>query len=586
MKPLTDLLSSNEQPLPMQIEMTAEKSKLRSNYLSFSAQTKPALPELKSTVLRDVCIAISIVLVPFGLNNAMQGAYALAFVNLLFFISLVWNAWRLHHHESRHLSGGLILLAGTINIFCSIYQNGEIAIYWSYLASVCAFLLLERRLAAWFNTFFIILLLPLITYSSDVGTSFRVAGTLCLVAIVTYIFSSRLENRNRELLSRTEELEKANAAKSEFLANMSHEIRTPLTAIVGYTESLLDDDELQPANREQLETVAFNARHLSSLVDDILDLSKIEAGHLEVALEEIELAPILAKLVLTEEAVARRKGLDFVLSTQLPLPRYLNIDPTRLNQILFNLIGNAIKFTDSGSVELAIRYHHKTNTLAFRVIDSGVGVPRESRAQLFQQFSQADSSITRIYGGTGLGLHISQQLAGLLNGHIEYFPQSQGSVFQLSLQLESEPDEWVDDERCFREVRHAETKPQTQFAGHVLIVEDSSVNQLLISLLVEKFGLRTTVVSNGMEAVKQVRNHRFELILMDLQMPVMSGVDATRAIRAFNLQIPIIALSADVLRHRKDSDEMAGFSGQLAKPIDTELLHATFASFLPVAGAR
>jgi signal transduction histidine kinase len=586
MKPLTDLLSSNEQPLPMQIEMTAEKSKLRSNYLSFSAQTKPALPELKSTVLRDVCIAISIVLVPFGLNNAMQGAYALAFVNLLFFISLVWNAWRLHHHESRHLSGGLILLAGTINIFCSIYQNGEIAIYWSYLASVCAFLLLERRLAAWFNAFFIILLLPLITYSSDVGTSFRVAGTLCLVAIVTYIFSSRLENRNRELLARTEELEKATAAKSEFLANMSHEIRTPLTAIVGYTESLLDDDELQPANREQLETVAFNARHLSSLVDDILDLSKIEAGHLEVALEEIELAPILAKLVLTEEAVARRKGLDFVLSTQLPLPRYLNIDPTRLNQILFNLIGNAIKFTDSGSVELAIRYHHKTNTLAFRVIDSGVGVPRESRAQLFQQFSQADSSITRIYGGTGLGLHISQQLAGLLNGHIEYFPQSRGSVFQLSLQLESEPDEWVDDERCFREVSHAETKPQTQFAGHVLIVEDSSVNQLLISLLVEKFGLRTTVVSNGMEAVKQVRNHQFELILMDLQMPVMSGVDATRAIRAFNLQIPIIALSADVLRHRKDSDEMAGFSGQLAKPIDTELLHATFASFLPVAGAR
>ena len=137
--------------------MTAEKSKLRSNYLSFSAQAKPALPALKNPVLRDVCIAISIVLVPFGLNNAMQGAYALAFVNLLFFVSLIWNAWRLHHHESRHLSGGLILLAGTINIFCSIYQNGEIAIYWSYLASVCAFLLLERRLAAWFNVFFIIL---------------------------------------------------------------------------------------------------------------------------------------------------------------------------------------------------------------------------------------------------------------------------------------------------------------------------------------------------------------------------------------------------------------------------------------------
>jgi two-component system CheB/CheR fusion protein len=188
---------------------------------------------------------------------------------------------------------------------------------------------------------------------------------------------------------------------------------------------------------------------LNSLVDDVLDLSKSEESQLKVAPQQFELAPLVAKLVRSQEKIARGKGLEFVLTTRLPLPKHLHVDPMRLNQICLNLIGNSIKFTDEGVVELAIEYHPEKRDLIFRVIDTGIGIPIESRAQLFQKFFQADSSSTRSYGGSGLGLHISQALAQLMNGRIEYFPQSRGSIFQLSLRLKEDPLEWVESERSF-----------------------------------------------------------------------------------------------------------------------------------------
>lgn len=369
-----------------------EKLKTTVNDLLVSAINTTSSTTMKSSVLRDVCIAIAVVLVPFGVNNAKQGAYALASVNLLFFVCLVWNAWRLHRHESHPISGSVILLAGTINIYFSIYENGFIGLYWAYVGSVCAFLILDLRPAVVFNVLFILLLLPLAAYCIDLETSVRVAGTLSLVAVVTYIFSSRLENRNRELVERTDALERATAAKSEFLANMSHEMRTPLTTVVGYTETMLADGHLQSAQHEQLEAVVFNARHLATLIDDILDLSKIEARQLDVSLQKVELAPLMAELLSLEEELVRKKGLDFVLTAEMPLPRYLHIDTMRFNQIIFNLIGNAIKFTNAGYVELGINYQALNNELTFSVRDSGIGVPDGSKAKLFQQFSQVDSS--------------------------------------------------------------------------------------------------------------------------------------------------------------------------------------------------
>ena len=566
--------------------MSDEKPEAMSN-LSFSLRRKSlSAVELKSSLSRDACIVASLLILPYCVSNFLRGAYVLAFINLLFIIYLGGNAWLLHTRKRDKLDTEIVLIAGALYIFFSIYRIGPVAVYAAYIGCVASFLLLELRRAVWYNVILIILMSVLLGVWIDLGVASRAFGTMTLVATMAYILTSRLEHRNQQLVVRTRELEKASMAKSEFLANMSHEMRTPLTTVAGYSESMLDDSTLEPQKREHLEAIVFNTRHLASLIDDILDLSRIEAGDLRINIQKVALAPVVAGLVFTLEETARGKGLDFVLTVKLPLPWHLHIDPMRLKQILFNLIGNAIKFTNSGFVELAIEYDPDSNRLMFRVIDSGIGIPTDYRARLFQQFSQADSSITRDYGGTGLGLYISQRLAELLNGHIEYFPQARGSIFQLSLQLESTPEVWVEDERSFREVSHSSVQSQGQLTGHVLIAEDSSVNRLLIELLVENCGLQTTTASNGQEAVELARNNQIDLILMDLQMPIMSGIEAANAIREFNQQIPIIALSADVLRHEIDSDEMASFTGGLAKPIDTDLLHATFARFLPTVSTQ
>lgn len=563
------------------LKMSDKKPEARLG-LPFSSLLKN-LPqgEQKQSVLREVCIVVSLVILPYCIINFLQGAYLLAFINLLFLIYLSGNAWLLHTQKRDKLDTEILLFAGAIYIFFSIERIGPVAVYAAYIGCVASFLLLELRRAVWYNTIFIILLSALLFFWFELSVALRAFGTLALVATMTYILTSRLERRNQQLQVRTQQLEKANMAKSEFLANMSHEMRTPLTAVAGYSESLLDDSSLGPKGQEQLEAIVLNARHLASLINDVLDLSKIEAGYLSTTVQKVDLAPLVANLVLTQEEAARKEGLDFVLTVNMPLPRHIHIDPMRLNQIFLNLFGNAIKFTSTGFVGLTIEYDTETRRLMFRVIDSGIGIPAESRAQLFQQFSQVDSSIIRDYGGSGLGLYISQHLAELMNGHIEHFPLDPGSMFQLSLRLASTPEEWIDDERSLREVHHLNLQPHAKLAGHVLIAEDSSVNQLLISLLVEKCGPQISVVSNGLEAVKFARDNQIDLILMDLQMPVMSGMEAADQIKEFDPQIPIISLSADVLRYEIDSDEMASFTDGLAKPVDTELLHTTLARFLP-----
>lgn len=536
---------------------------------------------LKRSLYRDASVVASLVILPFCIRSIYQDAYLLAAMQLFFFLYLVLSAFLLHTRRRDKLNEEFLLFAGALYVFYNIYTSGAVAGYAAYIGCVASFLLLEQRRAVWYNVTVIPILAILLGILVDVGVAARAFATLTLVAALAYILTSRLETRNRQLFARTQELEQATVAKSEFLANMSHEMRTPLTTVAGYSENMLNDASLTTEKRDQLEAVVVSVRHLAALIDDILDLSKIEAGHLRVNMREVELAPLVASLVFTQEEAARAKGLDFVLTVDMPLPRHFSMDPVRLNQILYNLLGNAIKFTSSGFVELAISHDPSSSMLLFRVIDSGIGVEAKYRAQLFQQFSQEDSSITRDYRGAGLGLYISQRLAELLNGHIEYIPREQGSIFQLSLQLATLTDEWNEDEGSFRETRHFNVEPQIQFSGQVLIAEDSAVNQLLIKLLVEKCGLQAVVVSNGQEAVNYVQSNVVDFVLMDLQMPVMSGVEAADAIRVFNTRIPIFALSADVLRNELKSRKMASFTGVLAKPIDTGLLHSTFARFLP-----
>jgi len=462
----------------------------------------------------------------------------------------------------------------------TIYSNNY-GVYWTYVMVVAAFMVVNRRSALVFNLVFILIVVLLTAELMSPAISLRLTVTLSLVTIFSYVFSTRIQERTKALLIHLQELDTANSVKSEFIANMSHEMRTPLTAVLGYSESLLAANDLSNDGREKLNAVVFGARHLARLIDDVLDTNKAESGHLEVSLEITELVPLMDKLIKTLEPEANAKRIELQLTTGLSMPRYIYTDPVRLNQILMNLMGNAIKFTETGSVNLSVEYQASKNAMVFRVIDTGIGIAEDFQEVLFEKFSQADSGMNRKHGGTGLGLYISRNLAMLLRGDLEYIPQQRGSIFQLAIDAGSISKERLSNHEAIDGTQSTVPPSESEFKGHVLLAEDSPANQLLIGLMLEKFGLTHSAVSNGREALEKLRTESFDLVLMDLQMPIMSGIEAAMAIRRFNREVPIVALSADVLRHDQDSKEMKGFTAFLAKPMDVMKMRAVFARLLP-----
>ncbi len=245
-----------------------------------------------------------------------------------------------------------------------------------------------------------------------------------------------------------------------------------------------------------------------------------------------------------------------------------------------NLVGNAIKFTDSGSVKVVVEHEGDDNALWVTVIDTGIGVPEEFREELFERFSQADATMTRRFGGAGLGLFISQRLASLLGGRIEYVPNETGSIFRLVLALDSPVEEWITSDDTAPRLEAANVVHDELLEGNVLIAEDNLSNRLLIGMMLEKLGLRFATADDGLEAVDKVRDESYDVVLMDLQMPLKSGVEAAAEITSFNPSIPIVAVSADVLRHDPDSEEMKPFAAMLAKPIDLEKLRSVLTRLL------
>jgi CheY-like chemotaxis protein len=256
-----------------------------------------------------------------------------------------------------------------------------------------------------------------------------------------------------------------------------------------------------------------------------------------------------------------------------------------LKQILSKLISNAAKFTDSGSIELSVEYLSDSCKLAFSVIDTGFGVAPEFRDRLFEKFTQADTSMTRNQGGVGLGLYISKSLAQLIDADLSYKPLVEGSEFRLSLQLDSIPEEWAGESASWETSASPEVLLPKQFVGRVLIVEDSVAITFLIELLLGKMGVNCKAVDNGLSAVEILRVESFALVLMDLQMPIMSGIDATKAIKQFDSDTPIVALSADVLLYDKGSSQFEEFDGLLAKPVEMAQLQGILEKYLPLADA-
>jgi signal transduction histidine kinase/CheY-like chemotaxis protein len=388
-----------------------------------------------------------------------------------------------------------------------------------------------------------------------------------------------------KLESTDNQLKNATRIKSEFLANMSHEIRTPMNAIIGFGD-LLAEEKLSHQQRLYVNTIRSAGQNLLILINDILDFSKIEAGKLTIDKTECDLGEILGHIDSLMRPAASNKGLDFQILQCGPLPQKITTDFTRVCQCLINLVNNAIKFTEKGHVYVNVTYEKNNDSpfVRFDVEDTGIGISDKAKETIFESFTQADSSTTRRYGGTGLGLTISRKLIQMLDGQLTLKSiYGKGSTFTFTIPADSNvrPTEFLDK---YNFVNHftdpALDEKQLSFSGSVLVAEDNPSSQMLIKLLLEKVGITAEMANNGVEAVELAMNRSFDLILMDMQMPKLNGYEATRELRRNGLKTPIIALTANAM---KDDDKIcfsAGCSDYLSKPIKKKQLHAMLAKYL------
>lgn len=386
--------------------------------------------------------------------------------------------------------------------------------------------------------------------------------------------ASQLEKHARELEGAKAAAEAASRAKGEFLANMSHEIRTPMTAILGYADLLIDNGLDTPDATQHLATIRRNGEHLLGLINDILDLSKIESGRMEV--ERLPISPVaVAREVqdlLRGRATAQRVDLRVNLASELP--RTIASDAVRLRQVLVNLVGNAIKFTPGGTVTLGVRSSADRTMLQFEVADTGIGMSAEQMAKLFQAFSQADASTTRKFGGTGLGLAISKRLAQMLGGDITVASEEgRGSTFTFSVAIDASAVEWTSAEPVGGPAVAGASATVSLAGRRILLAEDGPDNQRLISFHLKKAGAQVEIVDNGRAAVDAAlgavsAGQAFDVVLMDMQMPILDGYSASTELRSRGYVGPIVALTAHAMSSDRDKCLAAGCSDYLTKPID------------------
>lgn len=379
-----------------------------------------------------------------------------------------------------------------------------------------------------------------------------------------------------------------NQAKTQFFASMSHEFRTPLTAILGYSELSKADQVSSEEKDRNIETINQSAQHMLQLINDTLDLSKIESQKMDIEILPVDVPALITDVHKIIHVLANNKNIYFRTEYDYPIPKIIQTDPTRLKQALINLCSNAIKFTQIGGVTLRVSYLDSSNTIQFSVIDTGIGIKDNALGQLFNAFSQADSSTTRNFGGTGLGLYLSKIIANRLDGDIYVKSElGKGSTFSATVGAgELQDCEWIEKETCIESIDEitytkSESPPLKNNGGEnekhkkrVLVVDDNLVNVKLLELHLTKLGVTALCVNDGLEAIAHLLNDSFDLVLMDIHMPVMDGITAVKLLREKKINLPIYALTGSVDETSINEFLSSGFTGHLPKPYDLEKIKA------------
>ena len=386
------------------------------------------------------------------------------------------------------------------------------------------------------------------------------------------------ENLEAEVRKRTKELEVAVRAKSEFLANMSHEIRTPLNAMLGFID-ILKKDERDEKRREYFDIVNGSGKVLLTIINDILDFSKIESGKLGVEKVPFNIKDLFEQVQLLFYEKAKEKNISLTMQFDSKIPSSGIGDVVRIKQVVSNLLSNAVKFTQqNGEIVIHLSYDFNKSRLSCSIHDNGIGIADENIKSIFKAFSQEDSSTTRKYGGTGLGLAISKNLVELMGGEIGLESQlGKGSVFYFTIACP------ISQEEILPEVLECKTINGLQkLDGKILIVEDNKMNQLFLQIMLAELGLDSDIAENGKEALEKVKSGSYDLVLMDENMPIMNGIEATKKIRALELNkhLPIIAVTANALKGDKERFLKAGMDDYISKPIDNDIFRKILTDYL------
>ena len=424
--------------------------------------------------------------------------------------------------------------------------------------------------------------LGVVVVARDVTEQKRIATELMESKVYAELISSIAEEAKSKADDARKIAEDAVKAKQQFLSNMSHEIRTPMNAIIGFTKVVLKT-QLTEKQTEYLTAIKVSGDALIVLINDILDLAKVDAGKMTFEATPFKMALSISAMLHLFETKIREKNLTLVKEYDPRIPEVLVGDPVRLHQIILNLVSNAVKFTSSGQITVAVRLEEEnddTVMIEFSVADTGIGIAEDKMANIFENFQQATSGTSRLYGGTGLGLAIVKQLVEAQGGNIEVKSKpAEGSVFSFRLEFKKTTSE--------AELTTGPAEPDMSIKDiKILVVEDIALNQLLMRTVLNDFGFECEIAANGKLAVELLKVKTFDIILMDLQMPEMNGFEATEFIRnKMGLTLPIIALTADVTTVDLQKCKSVGMNDYIAKPIDERLLYSKIVGFLKKPGS-